>query len=129
MTVGNPQATLDRMQDVIGRLHAGDSRFYLAESLWLQANAWLAMRQIGRARESLLEAKEVAEAIGERSSLWRILATLLEVESMGGDVPTPEIYKQQLRQIVSYISDHANSDDIRTSFLAQPVLKRILNGP
>ena len=126
---GNPQATLDRMQDVTRKLRAGNAHLYLAESLWLQARAWLAMELVDRAKQALLEAKEAAEAIGERSSLWRILVTLIEVETMGGDLPMAESHKQQLRQVVSYISDHADSEDIRTSFLSQPTLRQILDGP
>jgi tetratricopeptide (TPR) repeat protein len=118
LALGNPQATLDRMKDVIGRLHAGDSKLNLAESLWLEGRAWLAMGQIDRAKESLLEAKEVAEAIGERSSLWQILVELANLTAKEGDEETADSLRQQAREIIQYIAEQAG--ELRETFLARP---------
>jgi tetratricopeptide (TPR) repeat protein len=118
LALGNPQTTLDRMKDVIGRLRACDSKLNLAESLWLEGRAWLAMGQIDRAKESLLEAKEVAEAIGERSSLWQILVELANLTAKEGDEETADSLRQQAREIIQYIAEHAG--ELRETFLARP---------
>jgi tetratricopeptide (TPR) repeat protein len=123
LALGNPQATLDRMKDGIGRLRAGDSKLNLAESLWLQGRAWLAMGQIDRAKESLLEASEVAEATSERTILWQILVSLAEVEEACGDGETAERLRDEAREVVGYIVEHVG--ELRETFLERPEVKSL----
>jgi DNA-binding SARP family transcriptional activator/tetratricopeptide (TPR) repeat protein len=108
IALGNPVGALDRMGDVIRQLKQAGGRFYLAELLWLQGKAWLALEDTSQAREALMEAKVVAEETGERTILWQILATLSEIERISGD--------------------NAGPDELRDSFLAQPVVERVLAG-
>ncbi|HEX6386636.1 MAG TPA: AAA family ATPase [Anaerolineae bacterium] len=125
LALGNPQATVDRMKDVIGRLRADDSKLNLAESLWLQGRAWLAMGQIDRAKESLLEARKVAEATSERTILWQILVSLAEVEEGCGDAEPAERLRDEAREVVGYIVEHAG--ELRETFLERPEVVALLN--
>jgi hypothetical protein len=44
------------------------------------------------------------------------------IETVSGDIVEAETRMQHLREVLSYITDHTGSDDIRASFLAQPAL-------
>ena len=79
----------------------------LADELWLRGRAALALGQYGAARKSLLKAGEVAEAQEERSILWKILATLSEVEKASGHADLADNLRHQARAVVDDIAAHA----------------------
>jgi DNA-binding SARP family transcriptional activator len=125
LALGNPERTLERMEAVIQRLNSVGSRKYLAEAYWLRGRAWLVLEEIGQAREALLEAKAAAEGNSERGVLWRTLATLIDVERLSGGQSENERLRcqqltSQLLEVVSYIADHAGSEELRAAFLGQP---------
>jgi predicted ATPase/DNA-binding SARP family transcriptional activator len=126
LALGNPEGAVDRTGDVIHQLNQAGGRFYLAELLWLQSRAWLALENSGKAREALMEAKAVAEDTGERTILWQILATLGDLEGMSGNQAEAERLRREAREIVNYIAENAGSDALRDSFLAQPAVARVL---
>ena len=78
---------------------------------------------------ALQKGRELAETIGEGQDLWQILWELSRQETAAGKHDKAERYRQQAKEVVTYIADHAGSDDLRASFLAQPAIKRILNKP
>jgi hypothetical protein len=127
LALGNPQEALDRTGHVIHQLVKAGSRYYLAELLWLQGQAWLALEEGEGAQSALAEARAVAEGTGERPLLWRILAALSDLESMRGNRPEADRLRCQAREIVCYIADNAGSQALRESFLAQPAVARILS--
>lgn len=126
LALGNPERTLDCMKDVIQRLHQVGSRYYLAEALWLQGKAWLALEKVEQAKEALMEAKAVAEDISERTILWRIPATLSDLERVSGNEPEAEKLRGQSQEILAYIADHTGSEALRASFLAQPAVRELM---
>jgi tetratricopeptide (TPR) repeat protein len=127
LALGNPERTLDRTKEVIQRLHHVGSRYYLAEALWLQGKAYLALEKVEQAKEALVEAKAVAEDINERSSLWQILATLSELERMSGNESEAERLRDQTQAVITYIAGHAGSDELSASFLALPEVRAIVS--
>ncbi len=129
LALGRPQAALERMQTTINTIRAGGGHLYLAEACWLRAKALLALGDLDGAQNALLEARQVAAAAGERSILWQILLTLIEVELMSGEEQAVEMYRQELHQVVAYIAGHAGSDERRAAFLARPGLERAVEGP
>jgi hypothetical protein len=108
-------------------LHHVGSRYYLAEALWLQGKAYLALEKVEQAKEALVEAKAVAEDINERSSLWQILATLSELERMSGNESEAERLRDQTQAVITYIAGHAGSDELSASFLALPEVRAIVS--
>jgi len=84
----------------------------------------LALGREEAALESLLEARSIAEAIGSRRMLWRVLFALSELEA---DLTEAERLRQQARQIVEYIADHIDEVKLRQLFLNLPDVRAVLN--
>jgi hypothetical protein len=96
----------------------------LADELWLRGRAVLALGKVDEARESLLKAKDAAEAQEERAVLWQILASLADVEEACGDADAAERLRDEARTVVADIVDHAGK--LRKKFLAQPDVVSLL---
>ena len=72
-----------------------------------------------------LEAKAVAERIGQRRTLWQILAVLAEIEEQQGNISEARSYRDEARNIIDYIAGHAGSE-LRSSFLSMPQVMSLL---
>ena len=96
----------------------------LADEHWLRGRAALALGQYDAARESLLKAKEAAEAQDERAILWKILATMSEVEKAAGNMDEAEKLHGQAREVVNDIAAHAG--EMRDVFLSQTAVVQLL---
>ena len=92
----------------------------LADEYLLRGRAALALKKYDTARESLLKARQAAEAQDERAILWQILATLSELERANGDEAAAERLRDQARAIVADIAEHAGA--LKEDFLAQPAV-------
>jgi len=99
-------------------------RLYIPTVLYIQAQALLAQGQDEAAHERLREARTAAEAIGSRRMLWQILFALSKLET---DPTEAENLRQQAREIVKYITDHIDQDDLRRSFLDLPNVRAVLD--
>jgi tetratricopeptide (TPR) repeat protein len=126
LAMGNPDGVLDSSEGVIHQLYQIDGRYYLAELLWLQGKAWLALEDARRAKEALLRAKSVAVDTGERTILWQILVELSDLEKLNGGEREAERLSCQAQEIIGYIAENAGSEEMRASFLAQPAVRRVL---
>jgi hypothetical protein len=80
--------------------------------------------QYEAARESLLKSKEAAEAQDERAILWKILATMSEVEKAAGNKDEAEKLLGKAREVVNDIAAHAG--EMRDVFLSQPAVVQLL---
>jgi tetratricopeptide (TPR) repeat protein len=96
----------------------------LADELWLRGRAALALGEYAAARESLLKAKEAAEAQEERAILWKILATLSDLEKACGDIAASDMFRDQARDMVQDIA--ARAGEMRDVFLGQPAVVKLL---
>jgi DNA-binding SARP family transcriptional activator/tetratricopeptide (TPR) repeat protein len=96
----------------------------LADELWVSGCAALALGQYEAARESLLKSKEAAEAQDERAILWKILATMSEVEKAAGNKDEAEKLLGKAREVVNDIAAHAG--EMRDVFLSQPAVVQLL---
>jgi len=97
----------------------------LADENWLRGRAALALGQYDAARESLMKAKEAAEAQDERVILWKILVTMSELEKTCGDESAASRLRDQAREVVGAIAAHAG--EVRDIFLSQPAVVELLN--
>ena len=128
LALGNAEAAGARLHTLIQRLKELGSRYHLAESLWLYSRAWLALDNTEKAREALLEAAAVAEETKERTILWQILVTLSDLERIGDNESRASKLRGQAQKILDYIVEHAGSDELRVTFLAQPAVARLIDG-
>jgi hypothetical protein len=96
----------------------------LADELWLRGRAALVLGQYDTARESLLKAREAAEAQEERAILWQILDTMNELERECGDKAAADQLLNQARAVVDDIAAHAGT--MRGVFLGQPAVAQLL---
>ena len=87
------------------------------------------LRAAGRAEEArsaLEDARQEAESLGSRRSLWPILAELGELEASHGDQPAALELRRQAAEIIDYIAEHAGSADLADSFINQPAVQDVL---
>jgi tetratricopeptide (TPR) repeat protein len=126
LVLGNPERALDRTTDVAQKLKQAGGRFYLAELLWLQGRACLALEQDRQAKAVFMEAKQVAEYTGERTILWQILSTLSDLEMNSGNQSEAEVLNFQAREIITFIADRIGSESLRVSFLTQPAVEQVM---
>ena len=129
LALGKPERIFASLQEQVRKFRQAGFRYSLAEELWLRGKAWLALDKLEQAREALVSAKAVAEENGERTFLWQILATLSELESISGKQSEAEKLREQALEVIDYIAEHAGSDELRDSFLAQPDVARLLIHP
>ena len=76
------------------------------------------------ARKDLLEAQDIATAVGLRSALWPVLFALSRLEP---DPPEARRLQRQAREIVETIASHIGAADLQASFLNQPAVATLLS--
>jgi hypothetical protein len=108
-------ACYERLNNTIGKV----------EAWYLRGKTATSKGQTEAAYEALQAGRSLAEAIGNRSDLWPILWELSQLETAAGDTDEAERLRQQAREIVTYIADHAGSDALSASFLALPGVRAI----
>jgi tetratricopeptide (TPR) repeat protein len=104
---GRPEALFAGLEEQVRPFREGGFLWYLAEEHWLRGWAALALGQVDAAREALLEAQAVAKAHEERTVLWKILASLADLEEACGDDDAAEKLRDEARGVISYIVEHA----------------------
>jgi tetratricopeptide (TPR) repeat protein len=127
LALGQPEEALSEMRPIVERARRANMKPNLIEGLLLQGKALAALEELEEARDSLREAAEVAEAIGQRQLLWQALATLAEVETEVGNIAAAETARGRAREVIDYIADHAGDDGLRESFLALPEVQSVLS--
>ena len=120
---GENERVLAVIEGLLADLRQFGIRMHVPSALYLQGQALLALGQDDAAREHLQEARAEAEATGARRSLWQILFALSKLET---DPAKTEVLRQQTREIVEYITDHIDRDDLRHSFLNLSNVKAVL---
>jgi len=99
-------------------------RLYIPQVLNLQGQALLGLNQKKAAHKSLQKARAEAETICSRSSLWPILFNLSQIED---DPVEAQALRQQSREIIEYVASNVDDVELRTSFLALPEARAVLD--
>jgi tetratricopeptide (TPR) repeat protein len=113
------------MDEALACLRNSGTRRYVSDVLYLKGQALLAQGQTDAARDTFMEARVTAEALGSRRMLWLILAALAEIEDGRGHAAEAHSLRQQAREIILYIADHS-PPDLRISFLGLPDVRAVL---
>jgi hypothetical protein len=79
-------------------------------------------------REVLAEAAAISREIGQRRTLWQILAVQAEVELGQGNGDEASALRGRAREIVDYIAGHISSEVLRASFLMQSKVQGVMGG-
>ena len=114
------------MTEVAASLQTMGLRFRLPDILHLRGQALAAQGRLAQARSDLQAARLEAIALNSRRTLWRILASLAEIEAQTGQHQQAEALRRQAVSILETIADHAPSPELRRSFLAQPNVHKIV---
>jgi tetratricopeptide (TPR) repeat protein len=96
---------------------------YLPEVLFLRGQAHLMNGEQDLAKAAFEQARLAAEALGSRRLLWQILAALAGVESDNGKSAA---LKSQAREIIQFIADHINGDEMRSQFLQSEAVNALV---
>jgi tetratricopeptide (TPR) repeat protein len=124
LALNQPEALFEGLDERIQPYREAGFGHLLSDELWLRGWAALALEQYDAARESLLKAKEAAEAQEERAILWKILATMSDVEEVCGRTDLAKNLREQARIVVDDIAEHAGK--MRDLFLWQPAVVQLL---
>ncbi len=96
---------------------------YLAEALFLKGRAHVMNGEQDLAKAALEQACLAAEVLGSRRLLWQILAALAGVEP---DIEKATALKAQAREVIQFIADHINGDELRSQFLHSEGISALL---
>jgi len=121
---GQPENIFEGLEERLQPYRESGFGYLLADELWLRGRAALALGQYDAARESLLKAKDAAEAQDERAILWKILVTMSEVEKESDNTDSAEQLQEQARAVVDDIAAHAG--EMRNTFLSRPAVAQLL---
>jgi tetratricopeptide (TPR) repeat protein len=124
LAMGQPEMLFAGLEERVRPFREAGFVRLLADEYWLRGRAEMALGQYDAAREALLKARETAEAQEERAVLWQVLVSLAQVEETCGDQDTAERLRDEAREVVGYIVEHAG--ELRETFLAQPEVQVVL---
>jgi len=124
LVLNQPENLFEGLEERMQPYREAGFGYLLADELWLRGRAALALEQYDAARESLLKAKETAEAQEERAIMWQILVTMSDLEKACGDADSAKDLRDQARTVVYDIAEHVG--ELREVFLNQPGVVKLL---
>jgi tetratricopeptide (TPR) repeat protein len=113
------------LETLIAYLRNTEARHFIPETLMLEARLLVLDKQSDRAREVLNVARTVAETLGSKWRLWRILAALADIEVQRNNRDEAQVLREQAREIIASIAEHT-PPGLRESFLNLRDVKSIL---
>lgn len=118
----------DQAREEVCRFGKGMNNNGRAAVYYLRSRAVLALFQgeIGAAIAHLQEAARVAEEVGLPGELWSIGVELGEIYQRQGDESQADQTFARAAEIIRSLADTIEDHQQRTSFLAAPVVKRVL---
>jgi hypothetical protein len=105
-------------------LNQSGLRAYLPEALYLWGQILRGMGQTEAARNTLLEARAEAEAIGSRRMLWQILFAFSQLEI---DPSEAKSLRRHAQETVEYIASNIGNSELRASFLNLAEVQEVLS--
>jgi len=125
---GEYQAALEISAKSSQRMKELDGGSYLPYALHNQGRALLALGRTAEAEEVFEECAQWAARQRSRYAWWKCLAALAELRLQQGDEAGVAAYREQAREVIEFIADHAGTEDLRDSFLNIPEVQEVV-GP
>lgn len=119
-------STIRTVDKLIKYLEQTGIRTFASDALALKSQAQAGLGNHEEAWQTLQFAKQVAEELGSRRSLWPILARLARISEANGDHKMAQQLRSGTRQVLQYIIDHISSVDLRISFSNRPEVREHL---
>ncbi len=123
---GKFEEALSQVETFLEQAHGMGVYGYDPPKLLLKGRILHGSGQFDEAYSIYKQAKSVAEEQNARPELWQICAQLAEMEAERGELEAAQSLKEQARDVIGFISDHAGRDDFRAAFLAMPEVRRVL---
>jgi tetratricopeptide (TPR) repeat protein len=96
---------------------------YFSDALFLKGQAHRMNGEGDLAKAAFEQARLAAEALGSRWQMWQILAALAGVEP---DEGKSSALKSQAREIIQFIADHIQDDEMRSQFLKSETVSVVI---
>lgn len=98
----------------------------IPEVLWHKGQAVLELGRLDEAGRALLDARERAESLQARHSLWHIYMLLADLETRRGNTTAAQAHRAQAREIVNFIAEHLQANGLREAFIQIPAVRSAL---
>lgn len=115
-------AIVDQFVELLDKLKF---QSFKPDGLLIKGQALAADNQIDAARDTLTQARTLAETLGSRYKLMKILVALVQLETQQGHLTTADNLRQEASLIAHDIAVHTPTD-LRPFFLNIPQVKNIL---
>jgi tetratricopeptide (TPR) repeat protein len=126
LALGDLDAALARSDRHLHYLDHMGVRSQRPYALYLRSKVLLERASNDQARESLEEARQLAETMGARYALWMILDGLSRIAEAQGDPQTSSSLRSQARSILGDIAAGIDNQAYRATFLSLPDVGRIM---
>ena len=123
MTLDETERAKELTTKLVAKYRRSEMQYILPAALRLYGRAQANGGDRQAARAALLEARTLAQRRQMRHELRHILTELIDLTEDPAEV---EAYKQEARDVLTFISDHA-PPDLREMFLNQPEVKSVLD--
>jgi hypothetical protein len=114
---GNYQQVIGRTEVVIRNMRAEAGNLILCEALAYQGRALLGAGELEAALARLAEARALAESIGLRLVLWRVLAALADLETRRGNQAEAQVLRSEWRTLLEDLANRTGTPQRRAGFL------------
>jgi len=125
LLVGNYEQVISRVDEVTPLQRLG-LKTYLPDVLYSKGKALAALGQTDQALSTLAEAKERAETIGSRRSIWPILCELSRLTREEGEETQARAFYNQALDVLDYIFDHSQLPGKKIDFFSLPHVKPLI---
>jgi predicted ATPase/class 3 adenylate cyclase len=124
---GDSKHAVKLMDELIDQLYKKRARSLLPEALIIKGKALALDGLVTQAMQTFQEAHSEAEWLGERRLSWIILAELAKLEALQGNTDGADELRRQAWDIISYIKDHLENEELRASFLGLPEVRALIS--
>lgn len=126
---GEVRTALDLAEQYVVVLNTHGLRGLLPDALLVQATVLEASGQPEAAVAALSEARGIAQAIGQRRTLWQILARQAEHAAQQGQPQAAAALRAEAAGQAAFMAEHAGSPELRATFLSLPAVRAVLHSP
>ncbi len=117
---------VELMYSLLDKYRTTKLRLFKCDVMLLAAQGLRAQGHLDAAYAMLSQARDEAQTVGNRRTLWRILADLAEIEDIRGNREQAQALRAQVREIVEYLAARTPAE-LRPAFLSLPKVRQCLS--